>query len=207
MKRAGAVLALLGTLYSNPAAVQQNTETTYEIRAVNPDTEWIELIKKDVEKIPDHIQIALNRSGGRIIIFDGSITDNPELEDYRGRILPHRDIFYDVLDGKYLDMKAFVKQKIFRYTGTICVALHELGHMVDDVFGYPSESSEFMDTLNRSNKFYEGIEEPDQIWAESFARFYYSGESNASLRNNFPKLHGYFLNFESVIASDARAPR
>ena len=119
MKRAGAVLALLGTLYSNPAAVQQNTETTYEIRAVNPDTEWIELIKKDVEKIPDHIQIALNRSGGRIIIFDGSITDNPELEDYRGRILPHRDIFYDVLDGKYLDMKAFVKQKIFRYTGTI----------------------------------------------------------------------------------------
>jgi len=207
MKRAGAVLALLGVLYSHAAAAQQNAEMAYEIRAGNPETEWIELIRKDVEKVPDRIQIALNKSGGRIIIFDGNITDNPEFESYRGRTLPNRGLPYDVLDGKYLHRKAFVKQKVFRYTGSICVALHELGHMVDDVFGYPSESSEFMDTLNRSNKFYEGIEEPDQIWAESFARFYYSSESNTGLKNNFPKLHKYFMDFESVTANDDRASR
>jgi|SRR3989338_5501008 len=192
--RIAATAALLGALYAPASA--QGIEMLYEVRAQKPDAEWIQLIRNDAEKVPDRIQDALNRAGGRIVIFDGDITDNPELKEYKGMKLPNTGLSYGIIDGKYLQKKAFVRQRIERYTGSISPVLHEIGHMVDEVFDYPSESESFRNAMKPVKGFYEGVKEPWQVWAEGFARYYYSPGSNADMKKKFPGLHSYFADFE-----------
>ena len=193
----------------------------YRITAKKPDMTRINhILYGGLERVTDAMQKVVNDFGGVVIFFDGKFTDNGNISSLRGKAIPGMQMLYDDASGIYMtEMKeAFVKQYPDNIYPPVYIGLHEYGHLVDHAFGSLSESEDFklavektLDSLRKDpserirRTANDGIifemlahGEYDQVWADSFARFYISDQSRATLREDFRDVHDYFVRFEEA---------
>jgi hypothetical protein len=165
--------------------------------------------KSHLEKVPDMMQRIVNAKGGKIVFFDGRLTDNPELRHLSGqRAYTHINITYDRLPGLFLEYtdpktkhrvrKAFLKQNHNHYqvvgSGShrfenINLELHEYGHLFDSAMGRISQTPAFTRHCPR------GVN-PSEFFADRFAQFYDCRVSRDDLRYEHSGVYEYFIELE-----------
>ncbi|MAE42329.1 hypothetical protein CMO93_01045 [Candidatus Woesearchaeota archaeon] len=69
----------------------------------------------------------------KIVVFNGRITDIPELRHLRGKKLRHRDLPLDGSLGLVYGSTLYISQDQIEGYGNW--PLHEYGHIVDKVYG------------------------------------------------------------------------
>lgn len=182
----------------------------YNIKRFNDSA--IQRQKIHLEKVPDMMQRIVNAKGGKVVFFDGRLTDNPELRHLSGkRAYTHINITYDRLPGLFLEYtdpeskqrirKAFLKQNHNHYkvvgSGShrfenINLELHEYGHLFDSAMGQISKKPEFTRHCPR------GID-PSEFFADRFAQFYDSRISRDDLRYEHSGVYEYFIELEKKL--------
>lgn len=165
--------------------------------------------KSHLEKVPDMMQRIVNAKGGKVVFFDGRLTDNPELRHLSGkRAYTHIDITYDRLPGLFFEYtdpktkhrirKAYLKQNHNHYKvagsgrhrfEVINLELHEYGHLFDSAMGKISQTPAFVRHCPR------GID-PSEFFADRFAQFYDSRVSREDLRYEYSGVYRYFIELE-----------
>lgn|GEM_PF-6508232 len=165
--------------------------------------------KSHLEKVPDMMQRIVNAKGGKVVFFDGRLTDNPELRHLSGkRAYTHSDITYDHLPGLFIEYKdpktkhrirkAFLKQNHNHYKvigsgihrfENINLELHEYGHLFDSAMGRISQTPAFTRHCPRSV-------DPSEFFADRFAQFYDSRVSRDDLKYEHFGVYEYFIKLE-----------
>jgi Pro-Pro endopeptidase len=136
-------LKLLNELFNNSGKI-------VELRNCESNNPKVKKYLDQFSKVPESFKNALYQYGVKIVFFSGQLTDNPELEHYRG-VVPRgypSHLVWDYLDGMYLGDEKIVFIGIDgSYYATDKerfpdlwkperdIFLHELGHALDDSIG------------------------------------------------------------------------
>jgi hypothetical protein len=179
----------------------------YNIKRFNDSA--IQRQKSHIEKVPDMLQRVVNAKGGKVVFFDGRLTDIPELRHLSGkRAYTHTNITYDRLPGLFLEYtdpytkqrvrKAYLKQDHnhyqvvgssgYRYEN-INLELHEYGHLFDSAMGKISQTPAFIRHCPR------GVD-PSEFFADRFAQFYDCRVSRDDLKYEHSGVYEYFIKLE-----------
>lgn len=174
----------------------------YEVIASEPDSTRIASIERNLQKLPGYIVEKINRFGGRLMIFDGLLTDIERWKEYKDNALED-ELSLDTAAGVYDPEN---KVSYSNQNSTIyCTELHEIGHMADHAYGYPSRSRVFRNAIKLDAKkatlvYYfapsELIRKPNQVWAEGFRDFYCNAEGMRSMEKFYPNILEYFKKFD-----------
>jgi hypothetical protein len=158
-----------------------------------------------VDLVPPPVLRVLADHGGRLVCFEGSLTDLPENEDLRGvpcRLYDANDVTYDTLTGLYRSgtRTAFAKVDRDRDRARTTV-LHELAHMLDDALGKPSQLPEFYEVLDHDDEGRD-LGYPERVsarhrkateyYAVSFALYMSGGEWRRWMRSGRPAAAAYW---------------
>lgn len=201
--------------YSSP-----QVKLNYELNVKQPDQETIDKILSVAENIPDAMQRAINDGGGRLVIYDGLLSENEGLEYLSGLKPPilEADKTYDDFAGLYASRlrKAFVdknKWECCYNTQNGTIELHELGHALDHLYGnlYNSEEflriyADFTALMLDAMKWPYEFRTRREFFAENFARFYISDQSRERLKKQRPEVYNYFENLERRIIDGSQIP-
>jgi hypothetical protein len=163
----------------------------YHIKKLNDRA--IRRQKSHLEKVPDMMQRLVNARGGKVVFFDGRLTDNPELRHLSGkRAYTHTEITYDRLPGlflEYTDPKTKHRiRKAYRFEN-INLELHEYGHLFDSAMGKISQTPAFTRHCPR------GVN-PSEFFADRFAQFYDCRISRDDLKYEHSGVYEYFIELE-----------
>lgn len=179
-----------------------------EYRHTTSDNETARKFLAEIEKIPDHIQQLIEERGGKIVFFNGSLTDNPEFHKHKGKHPPGWDTKYiwnDFSAGYSLPTKTvFLGVHRTKYEMRD-PSLHEYGHCFDFVIGeylYNTPISKIpaiSDIIQREPFNYSYLNRPREYIANSFEQFYRGEETKKSLKENQPVIHKFLSNIESRI--------
>ncbi|GBE20166.1 hypothetical protein BMS3Abin17_00902 [archaeon BMS3Abin17] len=191
----------------------------YILRVKDKDSKKIRKMKDILENVPDAIQKKINDFGGKVLIFEGKMTDNPELSHLKGTFLGYRRV--EDLEATYWRKPriAAVKLVLSGSYGGGNPVLHEYGHLGDHAFGDISESSEFrkvyeanpctssysdgLPLCNSSSVFLSRSEYAylHEYFATLFADYSFSDRLRAKLKKEYPEAHEFFTNFTMYYAS------
>lgn len=184
----------------------KNTLPPVEYRSgVNPNDPKVLFHLAEIQKIPDQIHKLIASGGGRIVFFNGILTDQPEMVDVRGKHVPNwpKGTTWDVMNGGY-DSES--KIAFIGIDGDFEVddnledklALHEYGHEFDHlvgiaIFGSPislnSRYKEIFRVPPNSRRYFSNSRE---FLAESVRLFYQSKITRNRLIDSW-KNSAYFL--------------
>lgn len=187
----------------------------YELETKDTDPDSVDLLIDALEKVPDRIQYAVNKRGGKVVLFEGDIHDTEtvsRLEELTCEKISCDAMNIDEARGVYVyaAKKAMIKQGS---DGFQRVALHEYGHMVDHLFSRLSSTYEFqniyLDSLvlhhrsfrKNQNRLY-GMRTSKEFFAECFAEFHYSSATRQELEIDFPEAYRYLADLERNLATE-----
>ena len=221
MIAAGILASLLGSSSLNKAdyrPIRQEPVKSpavmpaYELETSDIDQDSIDLLIGTLENVPDRIQDAVNKRGGKVVLFEGDIHETEAVS--RLEELTCEKISCDAMDidkarGVYIYAvkKAMIKQGSHDFPH---VTLHEYGHMVDHLFSRLSSTHEFqniyLDSLilhyssfrKNQNRRY-GMRTSKEFFAECFAEFHSSAETRHELKRDFPEAYKYFEELEGML--------
>lgn len=177
----------------------------YSRSEIKPDVDnrsaWsIEDKLYELERVPDKIQSIGNRFGN-IVISDGQITKNTELEYLIGK-RNEEDRPYNLMRGLY---KIDTNTVFLRNVPSHIVTLHEYGHLINHALGTLSDSDEFMEIYNKRRNvgwFFNKLTDHEMLnsrefFATKFSEYYYSDLTREMLSERFPEVVEYFKNLEN----------
>lgn len=173
----------------------------YDIRG-NISAEEVEELKKYANKIPDFLQLRMNEYGIVVVVCDGNLTNNFELEYLKRKKQPNGIPWesgiglYDPFRKKvFISVKAlqFIKQHPKKNNPI----LHELSHAIEDAYGHKAYSIEFNKVysflrkskygkkmFSYNNEFFS----LNEVFAIGLAWYI---DKNKKIKK-FPPLHNYF---------------
>ncbi|MBS3148803.1 hypothetical protein J4219_08020 [Candidatus Woesearchaeota archaeon] len=176
------------------------------------DESAIESTLEELERIPDNIQ-RIGNNYGRIVLFAGRLTDQPEFEQHTGQ--RHETAgSWNSIDGCYnrQSRQAFIS--IYpppRHSES--VELHEYGHMIDQALGFESNKTSFKRIFEQyRDETIFGIQymqlhqasRTEEFFATCFARYYHSDFSRERLQRNYPEAAEYFERLDERLNSCGR---
>jgi hypothetical protein len=143
----------------------------------------------------------LNGAGIKFVVVDKSISEHlTSLKNVRPGGYPPGSTYENALVGGGFDANS--KTVIIATngrSGSFSNVLHETGHALDYIFGYPSRKSAFTTRYGLDSGALSAYQQQSgnagfsEAYAESFARFY---GGDATLSSSAPNIYGYF-NFVS----------
>lgn len=190
----------------------------YELRVKKRKERKIEEIINNLEHVPDKIQQICNDYGGKVIIFDGRITELEHMKHYKGQKPKGWELSWEHAPGTYYNKfkEVMIKQSYDEYGTNL--ELHEYGHMVDYALGKLMEEGrlsdikEFIEIHEKySNQKFLGIFNTmkpyeknfrNEFFAESFAKYYYSKKTRKKLKKEYPEVYKFFKSLEGKIIKE-----
>ncbi|MBS3147157.1 hypothetical protein J4471_05695 [Candidatus Woesearchaeota archaeon] len=164
-----------------------------------------------LEHVPDNLQFICNTNQGIVDIFDGYMNDHPLRSSIKSKGC---DGCYD-LEAKTTIVPANIEvivQERQAYVDEGYTALHEYGHMVDHLLGFPSNSKAFVNLfgdslINNRNYFARFILRKEEInwnkateyFADHFSSFYYSKKSREGMKKLNPEICKFFEKLEKSV--------
>ena len=161
-----------------------------------------------LERVNPSIRRVFHQRGGSLSLYDGRVTDTPEMRHLRNVSRPFYvtgPIHYDDVVGLYCPRShtAFVQcdRPLSRSRHTL---LHELGHMLDDMLGEPSESLSFEHATRCDDRladlgYPEHIADPlvkqSEYFADSFAHLHESAGKRRWMFRDRPAVSRWFQDF------------
>ncbi len=175
-----------------------------EVRAETERPGRVDRLVSVIERVNPAMLRLLHRSG-RIVLFEGRITDQEEHRELRGVTMAfytHRGYVWDDSPGLYCPSTktAFVKtdRPLARSRHTL---LHELGHMLDHSLGRPSETDSFrrvteaddrIDDLGYPEHIADRNDKQSEYFADSFAHLNESVEKRLWMQARRPAASRWF---------------
>jgi len=187
-----------------------------QYRHTNSDNDLAQKFLVEIEKVPDPIQKLLEERDGKIVIFDGFLTTNPEFYKIKDQIPPgwsNNYTFSDLTAGYHISSKT-VFLGIYRPKYEMKdPSLHEYGHCFDFIIGeylYHKPLSKIHtipDIIKKEPFDYHYLNRPREYIANSFELFYRGEETRKSLKENQPTIHKFLSDIESTIIKKTNAKK
>ena len=165
-----------------------------------------------MNNVENSILYQTSSNGAVFILADTPITEQPEFAHLKGVVPRGHTSSWDDIPGAggHVSMARIGYSEPGRGHSAINLELHEYGHVVDafTVGVQVSETEEFraihnaeVDALMSSNSQREYYDIVEEYFAETFAMYYYTGESRAELAEKAPRTYAFFDNFNHRILS------
>ncbi|ALC90188.1 toxin [Bacillus sp. FJAT-18017] len=161
------------------------------------DTFEAAAIIQRLAKLPDSLLSKINKEGIVVRLFEGRLTDNPTASHLKGET-PRgytNGATWDAVPGiggsEVVLVKIGASEK-GKGHGSINLELHELAHSIDNlVYDGLSEQKAFIKVWEKERtKLFPGLKYfnnyPEEYFAEAFALYYLSEESNQFLEKTAP---------------------
>lgn len=211
--------AYLTALDKNGSMYDKDSSVVIDNNSIEAVTQLVDLPKgeydvieasnmiKRLSHIPSDYLVKLKQKNSKITLTNGKITDVPEYSYLRG-VVPRgwekTGKTWDDVPG--LGGRTVVARIGYSNPGrghsTLNLEMHETAHTLDSmVFGNISKSSEFsyifsQERYTLGNINYLGVYQ-EEFFAEAFAYYYLSDETNEKLKNASPKTYDFFKTLES----------
>lgn len=168
--------------------------------------EYLNFVLLDASKIPPLVVKIVTRLGGRIDLTVANVTNHPFKDHLKGKVVEkwRNGKTYDECSGIACGLISIVaidssgNEINFGSSGSRNLLLHEFGHTFDRAMQGQhgrrlSSLSQFnlARTKSRWNDFYYD-DNPEEAFAEAFAKFLKGAESKKLLKLEHPDLFGYF---------------
>lgn len=200
------ILAAITSSFTS-ACTYPRVEGPYTFDRVRPeytlrttDQRAVESTIEELERVPDYLQLIGNRHGN-IVLFSGSITDQPEFEQYRAERHPTAGN-WEHIEGCYQTQRRQIFINVYQSPrNNHHLELHEYGHLIDHALGHASERPTFRHVFERcANETLLGFSllsphessHPTEFFAVCFANFYHSNVSRERLQRKHPLAFEYF---------------
>ena len=158
-------------------------------------------VLRELRKIPDS-WLRIGNRYGVTVLFEGSITNQPEWVSKRFLIHPRTNTPWIVLAGVYSSRRrtAYVGVDSFPH-GSGNLALHEWGHLVDEALGDNAESCDWIWVHSGAKDLHPYLEKyPDEFWAECFARYFGSAGSRTKLKAERREAFNHFRSLDKGLS-------
>jgi len=170
----------------------------------------------ELEKVPDQLQEIVNSQDGKVIFFNGPLSNQPEFKNSKGPDQPWKKIknVFDVTNAAF-DQKTrsiFLGVEGKYHNQKPDDALDEVAHLIDfyagaELFGMPlSETAEFLNIYEKDKPNLSDYEKVGlkciamkEYFANTFRMFYQSEESRRKLEKEFPERYKWFEDVERRI--------
>lgn len=185
----------------------------YRVEAADGDRQSVENIVNRLEHVPDPFQKIVNDHRATVVIFDGDALDHVSSFEATEDLRNVSGVYVPSVKGIFINHHGHRPDDI-----SVCLELHEYGHAIDHALAalpdtpytneagyYVSGSDEFKqihEEATRKTSWFtmfvmtDHEEDRREFFAESFARFYYSDRSRASMKRRLPECHEFFRKME-----------
>jgi Pro-Pro endopeptidase len=155
-----------------------------------------------LSRLPSELLEQINHSGIELRLFEGKLTDNPSASHLKG-IIPRGyqskttwDDVPGIGGGKTVLVKIGASEKGNGH-GSINLELHELAHSIDhELLNDLRNNNEFLmiwaqekESLFPNQRYF--LNFPEEYFAEAFALYYYSVDTNQFLMEQAPRTYDF----------------
>ena len=168
------------------------------------DPEVLNIIER-ISRLDIRLLRLMYENGVDIRLFNGLLTDEPEMVKYRGvtpRGWENTGFTWDDIPGAGGQLVVFVRvgfsyPSIETRHSSMLLEFHEIAHTIDTLLGFISQSYYFQSIHEeeKNNVFYRIVyfDFLEEYFAEAFVKFKYDDYSRTNLRELAPRTYNFFV--------------